>query len=103
MQRLGNFSIDREGSDRKAMAAAIDTIKADDYALTIFPEGNVHLTNDRVTPFLDGTAFITLKAQQAIKDARVKIVPLSLKFTHLSTPPHNGYATFASTRERQRT
>jgi 1-acyl-sn-glycerol-3-phosphate acyltransferase len=86
MQRLGNFSIDREGSDRKAMAAAIDTIKADDYALTIFPEGNVYLTNDRVTPFLDGTAFIALKAQQAIKDARVKIVPLSLKFTHLSTP-----------------
>ena len=86
MQRLGNFSIDREGSDRNAMAAAIDTIKADDYALTIFPEGNVYLTNDRVTPFLDGTAFIALKAQQAIKDARVKIVPLSLKFTHLSTP-----------------
>ena len=86
MQRLGNFSIDREGSDRKAMAAAIETIKADDYALTIFPEGNVYLTNDRVTPFLDGTAFIALKAQQAIKDARVKIVPLSLKFTHLTTP-----------------
>lgn len=86
MQRLGNFSIDREGSDRKAMSAAIDTIKADDYALTIFPEGNVYLTNDRVTPFLDGTAFIALKAQQAIKDARVKIIPLSLKFTHLTTP-----------------
>ena len=84
MQRLGHFSIDREGSDRKAMTTAIDTLKEGEYALDIFPEGNVYLTNDKVTPFLDGTAFIALKAQQALKSGNVRIVPLSLKYTHLT-------------------
>ncbi|MFN4944219.1 MAG: lysophospholipid acyltransferase family protein, partial [Akkermansiaceae bacterium] len=35
MQRMGNFSIDREGSDRKAMAAAIDVLKKGERALNI--------------------------------------------------------------------
>ena len=86
MQRLGNFSIDREGSDRKAMAAAIDVLKEGKRALNIFPEGNVYLTNDRVTPFLDGAAFIALKAQAALGDISVKIIPVSMKFTHLTAP-----------------
>lgn len=86
MQRMGNFSIDREGSDRKAMAAAIDVLKKGERALNIFPEGNVYLTNDRVAPFLDGAAFIALKAQAALDGVPVKIVPISLKYTHLTTP-----------------
>lgn len=85
MQRMGNFSIDREGSDRKAMAAAIKVLAEGKWALNIFPEGNVYLTNDRLTPFLDGAAFIAIKAQAAT-DAAVKIIPVSLKFTHLTTP-----------------
>lgn len=85
MQKMGNFSIDREGSDRKAMAAAIKVLSEGKKALNIFPEGNVYLTNDRATPFLDGAAFIALKAQAAT-DAAVKVVPVSLKFTHLTTP-----------------
>ncbi len=86
MQRLGNFSIDREGSDRKAMAAAIGVLKEGKRSLNIFPEGNVYLTNDRLTPFLDGAAFIALKAQAALGDVPVLVVPMSLKFTHLSAP-----------------
>lgn len=85
MQKMGNFSIDREGSDRKAMAAAIKVLSEGKKALNIFPEGNVYLTNDRATPFLDGAAFIALKAQAAT-EAAVKIIPVSLKFTHLTTP-----------------
>lgn len=86
MQKLGNFSIDREAGDRKAMTAAINVLTDGEYALNIFPEGNVYLTNDRVTPFLDGTAFIALKAQQVLEECSVRIVPVSLKFTHLTTP-----------------
>lgn len=86
MQRMGNFSIDREGSDRKAMAAAIDVLKKGERALNIFPEGNVYLTNDRLAPFLDGAAFIAIKAQAALDDFPVKIVPVSMKYTHLTTP-----------------
>ncbi len=86
MQKMGNFSIDREGSDRKAMAAAIKVLAEGKTGLNIFPEGNVYLTNDRATPFLDGAAFIALKAQAAAEGAAVKIIPVSLKFTHLTTP-----------------
>ncbi|MEP2777109.1 MAG: lysophospholipid acyltransferase family protein [Luteolibacter sp.] len=86
MQRLGNFSIDREGSDRKAMAAAVEVLKEGKRALNIYPEGNVFLTNDRLAPFLDGAAFIALKAQAALDDAEVKVVPVSVKFTNLTAP-----------------
>ncbi len=85
MQKTGCFSIDREGSDRRAMSTAIDILKGGDLALTIFPEGNVYLMNDRVTPFLEGTAFIALKAHQALKEeGEVVVVPVSLKYSHLT-------------------
>ncbi len=84
MQKIGSFSIDREANDRKAMTAAIDVLKEGSHALTIFPEGNVYLMNDRVTPFLDGTSFIALKAHQALKgEGKVWLVPISLKFSQL--------------------
>jgi len=86
MQRLGNFSIDREGSDRKAMAAAIKVLADGRMALNVYPEGNVFLTNDRLAPFLDGAAFIALKAQAALDRAEVKVVPVSVKYTHLTAP-----------------
>ncbi|NLT71846.1 MAG: 1-acyl-sn-glycerol-3-phosphate acyltransferase [Verrucomicrobiaceae bacterium] len=86
MQKLGHFSVDRDSGDRRAMAAAIEILGRGESALNIFPEGNVYLTNDRVTPFLDGTAFIAVKAQQGLDEARVQIVPVSLKYTHLTAP-----------------
>ena len=39
--------------------------------------------NDRVTPFLEGPAYIAMKAQQEMKDAgRIFAVPVSIKATH---------------------
>ncbi len=91
MQRTGSFSIDREGNDRKSMMTAIDVLKKGAMSLTIFPEGNVFHLNDRVTPLLDGPSFIGIKAQQALAkeeaaggSGRVWIVPISIKYTHLT-------------------
>lgn len=85
MQRMGCFSVDREGSDRASMKEAIRILKEGQRALAIFPEGNVYLTNDRVTPFLEGPAFIGLKAQKDIgADAPVLALPVSIKVTHLT-------------------
>lgn len=90
MQRLGAFAVDRDASDPKPMKQALATLERGKHALTIFPEGNVYLTNDRVTPFMDGAAFIALKAQQALgKDSsspagRIMAVPVSIKATHLT-------------------
>lgn len=84
MQRVGAFSIDRESSDRKAMSAACEILRTGDYGLTIFPEGNVHLTNDHVTPFLEGAAFIANRTQKALgTDANVIAIPISLKYSNL--------------------
>jgi 1-acyl-sn-glycerol-3-phosphate acyltransferase len=83
MQRSGCFSVDREGSDRKAMSTAIAVLKGAG-ALTIFPEGNVYFTNDRVTPFLDGAAFVGIKAQKDLGgEPPVFVVPVAMKMTHI--------------------
>ncbi len=89
MQRMGAFAVDRDGSCPKPMKQALATLDRGKDALTIFPEGNVYLTNDRITPFMDGAAFIALKAQQALlkdegKSGRILAVPVSIKVTHLT-------------------
>lgn len=85
MQRMGCFSVDREGSDRASMREAVGILKAGERALVIFPEGNVYLNNDFVTPFQDGPAFLGLKAQGDLReDEAILAVPVSLKVTHLT-------------------
>lgn len=86
MQKLGAFSVDREGSDQRAMKEAAAILAKGKHALTIFPEGNVYLRNDRVTPFNDGAAFLALRAAKELAkhDVRVMAVPVSIKLTHLT-------------------
>ena len=82
MQRTGAFSVDREGSDRKAMKCAAQILEEGQYPLVIFPEGNVYFCNDRVTPFAEGAAYIGLRTQHKLgEDNPVYAVPISLKYT----------------------
>ncbi len=82
MQRIGAFSVDREGSDRKAMKCATGILTTGKYPLVMFPEGNVYLCNDLVTPFVEGAAFIALRAQKELgSDIPVFAVPVSLKYS----------------------
>lgn len=85
MQRLGAFSVDREGSDPRAMKTALSVLEAGKHALVVFPEGNVYLENDRVTPLSEGAAFLALRAAHQLKKPghRVLAVPISIKVTHL--------------------
>ena len=84
MQSIGCFSIDREGSDKLAMNCAVDTLVQGQRALTIFPEGNVVLMNDRVMPFLGGAAFIGMRAQKKLGEGKpIYAIPISMKFSHL--------------------
>lgn len=86
MKRVGCFSVDREGSDKPAMEEASRTILDGRFALTMFPEGNVYLENDRVTPFHDGAGFLAVRAAKQLqeKGVRVACVPVSIKATHLT-------------------
>ncbi len=86
MQKMGAFSVDREGSDSRAMKEAAGVLSRGAHALTIFPEGNVYLRNDKVTPFNDGAAFIAIRTAKELAkhDIRVLAVPVSIKLTHLT-------------------
>ena len=86
MRRLGAFSVDREGSDKRALTQAMSALTGRRDALTIFPEGNVYLQNDQVTPFHDGAAFLGLRAakQLAQQGRRLLVAPVSIKATYLT-------------------
>lgn len=86
MQKMGAFSVDREGGDQRAMKEAAGVLTRGRHALTIFPEGNVYLRNDRVTPFNDGAAFLAIRAAKELTKhgVRVMAVPVSIKLTHLT-------------------
>jgi 1-acyl-sn-glycerol-3-phosphate acyltransferase len=83
IQWFGGFSVDREGSDLQATSEAMATISEGKHALTIFPEGNVYLQNDLITPLHDGAVFLGLKTALE-KSKRVWAVPVSLKVTLLA-------------------
>ena len=90
MQGNGAFSIDREGSDKQSMKEAIRIQKEGRFALTIFPEGNVYLNNDRVTPFMEGAAYVAMRAQKELGgDHPVYAVPISIKMTYLDDVREN--------------
>ena len=84
LQHNGAFSVDREGSDSRSLKTALKLLQESPMGLTIFPEGNVYLCNDRVTPFLEGAFFIALKAHRSLApDRGVHVVPVSLKYSYI--------------------
>jgi 1-acyl-sn-glycerol-3-phosphate acyltransferase len=86
LQRLGAFSVDREGVDRRAVRQAIDLL-THGAGLVVFPEGEVYRLNERLTPLLEGVAFMALSAQRELAetspDAHVWIVPTALRYSYL--------------------
>ena len=88
-QRLGAFSIDREGTDLRSFRTAVDVLVAGNHSLVIFPEGEVYHLNDRVTPLRDGAAAIALAAHRRRSKSGagpVRIVPCALKYYYLEDP-----------------
>lgn len=85
MQRLGCFSIDREGTDRQAFKHAVQVLQDEPYPIVIFPEGDVYHTTDFVTPFREGAAAIAMTAAKRSKRPTL-IVPCGIKFWYLDDP-----------------
>ena len=86
MQRIGAFSVDRESYDRHAVKQAVELLTSG-RSLVVFPEGEVFHMNDRITPLLEGVAFMALSAQreleQASAPARVWIVPTAIRYRYV--------------------
>lgn len=93
LQRMGAFSVDREGCDRRAVKEAVKILTTGKM-LVVFPEGEVYRLNDRLTPLLEGVAFMALLAQrdldnaageqagQSAPAARVWIVPTAIRYRY---------------------
>jgi len=88
MQRLGCFSIDREGTDRQAFKQAVQILQEEPHPLVIFPEGDIYHTTDFVTEFRDGASAIALTAAKRASRPIV-VVPCGIKFWYLEDPSHN--------------
>jgi 1-acyl-sn-glycerol-3-phosphate acyltransferase len=85
MQRLGCFSIDREGVDRQAFKQAVRVLQSEPYPLVIFPEGDIYHTSELVTPFREGAAAIALMATRR-GERPVVAVPCGIKFRYEDDP-----------------
>jgi 1-acyl-sn-glycerol-3-phosphate acyltransferase len=86
LQRMGAFSVDREGCDRRAVRQAVELMSTG-RTLVVFPEGEIYHLNDRLTPLLEGVAFMALTAQRDLDKAgaggRVWVVPAAIRYRYV--------------------
>ena len=85
LQKHGVFSVDREGTDRKAMEIAQDILKHKKHPLVIFPEGEVYHCNDRVTPFREGAAALSVFAARK-SERPIVAIPCAMKYRYTKDP-----------------
>ena len=62
LQRVGGFSVYREGLDRESLKCAVRIVAEAKFPLIIFPEGIVSRNNDRLLNLMDGVSFIARSA-----------------------------------------
>lgn len=84
IQKMGGFSVYREGLDKQAINTAIQILEDAERPLIVFPEGSVSRTNDRLHALLDGVAFMarTAAKRRAKQDPPGKVVihPVGIKY-----------------------
>jgi 1-acyl-sn-glycerol-3-phosphate acyltransferase len=83
IQKMGGFSLYREGPDRQSLETAIDILTHARRPLIIFPEGTTNRTNDILQPLLDGVSFIArTAAKRRAKEhhGRVVVHPVGIKY-----------------------
>lgn len=83
LQKMGGFSIYREGPDRQSLETAIGILETAERPLILFPEGTTNRTNDLLKPLLEGVTFVARSAarrRQKKRGGRVVIHPIGLKY-----------------------
>ncbi len=86
IQKMGGFSVHREGIDRQAIREAIGVLVSGERPLIVFPEGGVTRTNDRLQSLLDGVGFIARSAAKkraaSSPQSQVVVHPVGVKYLH---------------------
>lgn len=87
MQRAGCFSIDREGSDLRAIKEAIRLLTDSRFPLVMFPEGEIYHVNRQITPLNEGAATLALRAARKVIKAgdgrRAFIIPTAMRYRYI--------------------
>jgi 1-acyl-sn-glycerol-3-phosphate acyltransferase len=85
MNRIGGYSIWREGVDRESIRATVGLLRAADRPVVLFPEGTWFRQNDCVGPLQEGLSLIV---RQAVKQSNRPIVihPVGIKYWLLQDP-----------------
>jgi hypothetical protein len=90
INRIGGYSIHREGADREAIRASAGILADGARPLLLFPEGTWFRQNDRLGPLQEGMSLI---ARQALKQVEqqgsgrpVLIHPVAIKYWLLADP-----------------
>ena len=83
-QKIGAFSVYREGVDRQAVNMAVDILVEGKRPLVVFPEGAISRHNDQLMPLMEGTSFIarTAAKRREKNEARGGIVvhPIAIRY-----------------------
>ena len=82
LNRLGGYSIYREGADREAIRATSHLLADGQRPVVLFPEGTWFRQNDRVGQLQDGLSLITRQAARQT-DRPVVIHPVAVKYWSL--------------------
>ena len=89
LQRMGVFSVDRDGPDLAAIKTAIEILARGGCPLVVFPEGEIYHHHERLDPLHEGVASIMLRGAGKIAEGRnAWLVPVALRFRHDPTVEH---------------
>ena len=84
LQRVGGFSVWREGLDRESLKCAVRILAEARSPLVIFPEGIVTRNNDRLLDLMDGVSFIARAAAKqraaSAKPGKVVVHPVFVRY-----------------------
>jgi 1-acyl-sn-glycerol-3-phosphate acyltransferase len=85
VNRIGGYSILREGADREALRTSARILAEADRPLVLFAEGTWFRQNDRLGPLQEGVALI---ARQAAKQSPrpLRVHPVGIKYWCLDDP-----------------
>lgn len=85
LNRMGGYSIWREGADRESIKATAAILAEADRPVVLFPEGTWFRQNDRVAPLQDGLSLITRQAARQ-STRPILIHPVGIKYWMLEDP-----------------
>jgi 1-acyl-sn-glycerol-3-phosphate acyltransferase len=82
INRIGGYSILREGADREAIRTSARILANAERPIVLFPEGTWFRQNDRLGPLQEGVALI---ARQAVRQGKrpIRIHPVAIKYWQL--------------------